>query len=138
VAGFHIDEDLNPQLATQLIAMGYDAVTARQLQMLHAPDGAHLLAAALHGRILVTRNRKDFLLLHDAWNRWMAAWLAWQSGYTPEGAPLPLFRHAGILIIPQVWQPVQAATEIDAFVQQHPAILGELFLWQPQGWVTYP
>ncbi len=136
MAAFHVDEDLNPQLATHLIARGHDAVTARQVQMLGSPDGAHLLAAALHGRILVTRNRKDFLLLHDAWNRWMSAWLAWQSGYAPEGTPLPLFRHAGILIIPQAWQPVQAATEIDQFVSYHPTMPGELFLWQSQTWIS--
>jgi len=46
VAGFRIDEDMNPRRATQMIAIGHDAVTARQLGMLGAPDSAHLLAAA--------------------------------------------------------------------------------------------
>ncbi len=63
----------------------------------------HLLTAARASRILVTRNWRDFRLLHRAWRDW--------------GVPLG---HAGILIIPQppFWSFRQAAAELQVIGQQ--------------------
>lgn len=89
----------------------------------------HLAEAAEAGRILITHNRNDFILLHRAWHRWSRRWGVYRL-------------HAGILIIPQMphWQPAQAAAEIETIVRQA-SIDGELYAYDWQvgtGWQRDP
>jgi len=88
VAAFYTDHNVARAVAELLRVAGHVAVTARDLGLEEASDDEQLLTAAQHDRIFVTHNESDFILLHDAWQRWSATW----------GVPA---QHAGILIIPQ-------------------------------------
>jgi Domain of unknown function (DUF5615) len=57
-----------------------------------ANDEDVLLYAARRGRLLLTHNYDDFVLLFRAWHRWGETWQVNQS-------------HAGIIICPQPWSP---------------------------------
>ena len=102
MAQFHFDENTNYDIAVALMARGHDVVTSRDVGLDGHDDDEQLLAAATAGRILVTHNREDFILLHRTWQRWSRAW----------GATVA---HAGILIVPQDKgvPPDMAAREID-------------------------
>jgi hypothetical protein len=73
--------------------------------MHEAADAEHLLRAARHGRILVTRDL-DFLELQTAWQQWP---LFWQAPNRPA--------HAGIILVSSNWRAAQVAREVHAFLQ---------------------
>jgi predicted nuclease of predicted toxin-antitoxin system len=117
VAGFHIDNDIPVGLAEALRSYGHSAVTARDLGLAAAEDPAHLLTAAQHGRILVTHNKNDYLLLHSAWLLW--------------SMPQP---HAGILIMKQQKLLVpQMASAIDSFVRHVQSLENQVYEWTVSG-----
>ncbi len=125
MADLYTDHNVALQIAVLLRAAGHDVVTARERNLERAGDDEQLLAAAEVGRLLITHNAKDFILLHDAWRRWSKAWnLA--------------AHHAGILVIPQL-PPARAAQEIDDFLRSRPRLQDELYLWRAaSGWVGRP
>lgn len=90
MADLYLDSDVPVRVAQLLRAAGHDAVTAAEQGRRRATDDEQLLAAAQQGRTVVSHNRKDFVLLHDAWRRW-----PWAYGLT-----LP--PHPGILIVNQL------------------------------------
>ncbi|HEX5506266.1 MAG TPA: DUF5615 family PIN-like protein [Thermomicrobiales bacterium] len=129
MARFHLDHNVSMALTALLRAAGHDTVTAGDLGLQRADDDVHLAEAAEAGRIFVTHNRTDFVLLHRAWHRWSRRW----------GVHRP---HAGILVIPQAphLQPAQAAVEVEGIVRQAP-ISGELYIYDWQagtGWRREP
>lgn len=126
MADVYLDHNVDADLAEELRRGGATARTAADLGLERAPDEEHLLVAAQNAWILVSHNRKDFVLLHGAWRRWFAA-------YAVSPAPV----HAGVLIIPQaVWTPEVAAAEIAAFVASKVPLTNELYIWQrSRGWV---
>jgi hypothetical protein len=67
--------------------MGTMFVAARDLNLTRVHDDAQLLQAVQLQRTLVTHNRRDFVMLHDAWIGWPAA----------LSVQFPL--HPGILIL---------------------------------------
>ncbi len=60
---FLIDEMFGPEVASCLGALGHDAVHVRELGMGGAPDDDVLARAVAEGRIVVTENAADFLIL---------------------------------------------------------------------------
>jgi Domain of unknown function (DUF5615) len=124
VAEFYFDHNISVEIAELLRLSGHVAVTADELGLSRATDDVHLLVAADRGAILVTHNRKDFELLHDAWRRWSAAW-----GVAPV--------HGGILILAQLnptWVP-RMAQAIASFIESNPALATALYTWHPvRGW----
>ena len=87
MASLYLDHNISLRLAPPLRAAGHDVVTARDLGLTWLTDDAQLLSAVRVGRVLVTHNRRDFTLLHDAWLSWPAAF----------GLALP--PHPGILVL---------------------------------------
>src|SRR5215212_4926328 len=59
----HTDAHISPDVAIQLRGFGYDAVSARELQMLTAADEEHMERAISEQRAVVTSDR-DFQQLH--------------------------------------------------------------------------
>ncbi len=129
---FHIDQNVSPILKQHLSAYYDDpdcAKTATDLGLLRASDGHHLLLAAQAGRIFVTHNGDDFIMIQDAWVRWSRAW-------SVEAM------HAGILILPQAWQPLRAAEEIAQFLGKRVSLPNEIYAYDidpnVQRWVQNP
>jgi hypothetical protein len=122
VASFYLDHDVSIQLQLALEAFRHDVVTTRDLRDQRANDAEQLHTAARAGRVLVTHNRVDFALLHQAWCLW----------------PAPL-QHSGILVIPQQrWSATEAAAELDGFIRTGLSLINALYIWTPsRGWISY-
>ncbi|ASC70333.1 hypothetical protein XM38_012710 [Halomicronema hongdechloris C2206] len=56
----YLDEDVNVLVADLLQARGFDVITVRDAEQLHATDAEQLAYAVSQGRTLVTHNRTDF------------------------------------------------------------------------------
>ena len=56
----YLDEDVNVLIADLLRARGFDAITARDAEKLHATDAEQFAYAVSQARTLVTHNRTDF------------------------------------------------------------------------------
>ena len=59
----YLDEDISPKVSVILRKKGLDAVSAHETDMLEASDEEQLSFAAAEGRVMVTRNRDDFITL---------------------------------------------------------------------------
>lgn len=118
MADFYLDHNAKQQIAHELRASGHTALTAISQKRDRASDPENLLTAVRQARIVITYDREDFRMLHDAWTRWHT---------TPA--------HFGILIIPQHWSSEQAAEQIGAFIRGHPTLRNELWEWRVStGW----
>ena len=126
MADFHFDHNISVRIAAPLRRFGHTAVTAGELRLPGATDDEHLLVAAERRSVLVSHNRKDFILLHGAWRRWSTAW----------GVVHP---HAGILTVAQLnptWVP-RIAQEIAGSVTSNPPRANMLSTWRPvSGWTA--
>jgi hypothetical protein len=120
LADFYIDNDVALEVARLLNVSGHTAVTARDVGREGDRDEEQLLVASQQGHIFLTHNEADFVLLHDAWQRWSEAW----------GVPA---RHAGILIVPQGrrygldWGSEQIARSVVDCLHECSPISGRLF-----------
>ena len=102
MASVYLDNDVGIALAHVLIARGHHAYTARDEGQSAARDPAQLLYAAERDWVFITHNRKDFRLLHDAWQSWPPRWdcRIWRP-------------HAGILVPEQLLVPDFAPAVLD-------------------------
>lgn len=124
MARLYLDHDVSLRLALPLREAGHDVITARDAQLVHATDDEHLLAAAQQRCVLLTHNRKDYVLLHDAWRRWPGAW----------GVTAPA--HTGILVLDHRPERELAAAVGAILTSRAPAPLdGTLYWWRHRaGW----
>lgn len=121
MADFYLDHNAKQQIAYELLARGHTAVTAISQNRDRASDPENVLTAVRQAHIVVTYDRDDFRMLHDAWIRWQT---------TPA--------HFGILIIPQQWSSEYAAEQIGVLVRSHPTLRNELWEWRASsGWTRF-
>jgi len=59
----YLDEDISPRVAELLRENGVNAVSAHEKEMKGASDEEQLIAAVNEERVMVTRNRNDFITL---------------------------------------------------------------------------
>ncbi len=78
---FLLDEDLTHRVAETARGLGLDMVSVHEVGRLELDDDDHLRWAAREGRIVVTRNRDDFI--------------EWTTAFFQRGEP-----HTGVLIVP--------------------------------------
>lgn len=64
---YFTDEDVHGQVAVQLRASGFDAISTPEANRLGQGDPDQLEWAAHEGRVLVTFNVSDFARLHHEW-----------------------------------------------------------------------
>ena len=60
---YYSDEDISPRVAELLRKNNINAISAHENNMLGASDEEQLLAATADYRVMVTRNRNDFIAL---------------------------------------------------------------------------
>jgi hypothetical protein len=123
LAGLYLDHNVSLHVAPPLRAAGHAVVMARDLGLARLTDDAQLLSAVRAGRVLITHNRRDFTLLHEAWLTWPAAF----------GLTLP--PHPGILVLdPAPHEALSGA--LDAFLAAPPARLANGIFWwhRRDGW----
>ncbi len=137
MADFYLDNDVSLRLAPLLRSVGHRVTTTRDLGLSGASDDAQLLTAARNGWILITHNRRDFMMLHDAWRTWPAAF----------GLALP--PHPGSLVLDQALPDV-LTNIVSGFLAGMPgeSWINELFWWRRAGtwrrrivgtgWEPYP
>lgn len=95
VPRLHTDAHISPDVAIQLRQHGYDAVSARELQMLAASDEKHLERAISEQRVVVTSDR-DFQRLHVAYL--MAEREHWGIIYSNERSTREIIRRLRTLL----------------------------------------
>lgn len=113
MADFYLDEDVSHSLKPLLESVGHGVTTTRQQRREGASDGNQFLYAATSAWIMITHNKKDFELLHDAWIHWTTAWNL-------------NHRYHGVLIISQLVLPQDNAAAIDALLSAHPNVENQL------------
>lgn len=118
------DHNVSLHLAPPLRAVGHDVVMARDLGLTRLTDEAQLLSAVRAGRVLITHNRRDFTLLHDAWLTWPAAF----------GLALP--PHPGILVLdPAPHETLSGALDALLAATLSAPLANEIFWWHRRdGW----
>jgi Domain of unknown function (DUF5615) len=119
----YLDEDVPLPLAIALRMLGYDVFAPKELRGRRISDARQMDHAVSLGRIMVTRNAKDFRLIHETLTLWAARWDL-----------LDRRRHYGILIVPEA--SVAALSQaIDEFAQSMPIPDNRLFVWDRRiGW----
>ncbi|MDQ2784421.1 MAG: hypothetical protein M3Y58_05410 [Chloroflexota bacterium] len=121
----HIDHDVPLAIADYLYTLRdngapkYAIETATSLGMTTASDHEHLLAAAQDARVLITRNWRDYYLLHGAWVGWSVALDMGRS-------------HAGILVLSHHASVLQASLALDAFLSNGNLSANELHYYHPR------
>jgi hypothetical protein len=129
MANLYFDENMSLLLEALLRERGHMVFSTFSEGRLGSPDPHQLLFAAERDWILITHNRRDYRLLHDAWHLWSHAWDVNR-------------RHSGILILDQVpGQPVEEMPElIHGLVHEVGASLSNrLHDWRPAtGWRRSP
>jgi hypothetical protein len=121
MADVYLDQNIARATAELLRTQGHTVTTAHQVGMDRATDDAQLLLAAQRGWVLVTHNIDDFILLHDAWRRWSAAW-----GVSSE--------HAGILILDEVVA-AEIARAVGTILRSGNPLANQLYRWRRRsGW----
>lgn len=121
-----LDNDFPFGAGGELQRLGHNVEPARSTNRERCNDEDQLLYAATEGRILITHNRRDFLLLHDAWQRWSRAW---------DVQPL----HAGILVLRQGLTYQEYAARIDSYLSDAGSVTNALHFCDSAGhWSQHP
>ena len=106
---FLLDEDLRPSIAVVARGIGLDVKSVHELGRLGVSDEDQLRWAAHVGRIVLTRNRDDFI--------------EWTTTFFQRGEA-----HAGVLIVPtllSIQRPERTAHALDRWVEHMRELLGE-------------
>jgi hypothetical protein len=114
---FLLDEDLDPKAAVVGRGLGLDIVSVQETGRRGLPDDEHLRRAAREQRIVVTRNRDDYI--------------EWTTVFFQRGEA-----HGGVLIVPtalSIQHPERVARAIRRWAERTferfgPAVLSPYFI----------
>lgn len=122
----YFDEQVSHHLIDPIVARGIDVTTVNLLGHKGLSDPVQLLRATELGRVVVTHNVADFILLHEAWLAWSDAWDARNHS-----------EHSGILVVHPVKAPSfeHMAGQIVDLLQWADSLVNRLFSWDAKnGW----
>ncbi len=111
MAELYLDNDVSLRIVPNLEEAGHWVMTTPALDLTTASDDAQLLTAAQHRWLLITHNRHDFVMLHDAWLSWPAAF----------GLSFP--PHPGIIVRDHASVEIQASALIGLLASVRPTDL---------------
>jgi predicted nuclease of predicted toxin-antitoxin system len=126
MADLFLDADIDSVLVAPFEARGHSVQTTAQVSRHNATDIEQLLIATDLGRLLITHDRDDYLLLCRLWRALALRW-----GVSSE-------THAGVLIVPQAAQlPLpRIVSEIDGLIRSEPSLWGRVFRFDLKwGWM---
>lgn len=106
---FVLDADLSPKVLAPARGLGLDVLSVHDVGIAEAPDDEVLRWAAREGRVVVTRNRDDFV--------------EWTTIFFHRAAP-----HAGVLIVPthlSIQRPERLAHALQRWSDAMAATLGD-------------
>lgn len=122
MALLYVDHDVSVLVAPLLRAKGHDIVVTSELGLGGESDSNHLLRAAQEGRILVSHNQRDYMLLNRAWLDWTEGWPVYADSKRLTRLARPVARlllrgveHGGI-VLPYQGAPERIAANIDEIV----------------------
>jgi hypothetical protein len=119
----YLDEDVPLPLAIALRLLGYDVFAPKELRGRRISDARQMDHAVSLGRIMITRNINDYLLIHETITLWAVRWDLRER-----------HRHHGILIIPEASVAVLTKA-IDEFAQSTSPPDNRVYMWKSQvGW----
>lgn len=129
MGAFYLDENVSRLVAAELELVGQVVTTTAGERRFGAPDPQQLLYAGERNWTIITHNRHDFRLLHDAWLLWSYQW----------GKRQP---HAGILVLDfyRGQSPSDVAGTIAALLADPATSLDTaLYDWKRStGWTRFP
>jgi hypothetical protein len=117
----YLDHNVSLHLVPVLRAAGHDVLTARDQGHARLTNDAQLLEAIKLRRVLVTHNRKDFVLLYDAWTTW------------PGAFNLLLPRLPGVVVLEPAPLSTLSRTFIDLLAGSAPDLRNQLVWWRGSG-----
>jgi hypothetical protein len=124
LARLYFDHNVSRHVGPFLLTTGHDLLFTRDPGSAQLTDDAHLLSSVRADRVLITHDRADFKMLHNAWLTWPAAF----------GMALPA--HPGILVLDSA-PPQVLAGALSAFLASTPPErLRNVILWwhRHDGW----
>ncbi|MHB8644697.1 MAG: DUF5615 family PIN-like protein [Thermomicrobiales bacterium] len=123
MASFYLDQNVSHRIVPILRTAGHFVITSRDLRAERARDDEQLFTAWQNRWILVTQNRADFILIHDALRRWADLWGIAEI-------------HAGILLVSDNLDFQMLARILDIFAASELTIANALYDWKGSGgWV---
>lgn len=121
----YLDEDVKYEIAHLHVAPDRSIRTARDEGRLRASDPFQLIYAAEQGWTVVTCNRADYHLLHDAWLLWSYRWGMAQM-------------YAGILALDQGHPTTVMVDAINRLLNAAPSFVNAMFDWTAQNGIWTP
>ena len=129
MTALYLDEDVPIALGGLLSARGHIIFTTRTESRLGSNDPDQRFFAANRGLVIVTHNRDDFGLLHQAWLVWTQQW----------GLQRP---HAGIIVLGRVLnKPTGEYADLIGDLLATPQLMltDTFYRWHPHsGWTQTP
>lgn len=120
---YYTDEDLQYDLSGAFRRAGYDAESVKDRRTFGWTDARQLFLAVELGHTMITSNKKDFILLHEALRLWHGRW--------EVSTPL---RHHGIIIVPH-WDVADIVRLVLDFTENRDSLENECFLYDEyRGW----
>ena len=122
----YVDEGVTEDIAPLLRSRGHDTLITTEAGNKGFKDPRQLAFAAREGRVLITANRLDFVMLHEAW-------LSWSRDWEAEARAV----HSGILIVPSGSGRLaeRLADEVDRLLSSRIDLRNRLFRWRADaGW----
>jgi hypothetical protein len=120
---YYTDEDLQYDLGAAFRLEGHDADTVKDHRTFGWSDARQLFLAVDLGRTIITSNKKDVILLHEALTLWHRRWQV--------STPL---RHHGIIIMPPMDIAEIVRVVLD-FAAERESLDNQCLLWdRRKGW----